>query len=156
MQSRRPRRWVLALATACGIAGLALAVACPFTIMVVTRVSRADGVRAVMCSGGIVQIRHADGVATRLPVTPTYDATIQPVWPPRIRWQLGSVTTGSSRNVFVPVWPASVLGIAWGTLVWRREIRHRRRLRDSRCVACGYPRAGVDPTGACPECGAKD
>jgi hypothetical protein len=37
-------------------------------------------------------------------------------------------------------------------LLWYTD---RRRARQGHCGSCGYDRAGLAPTAACPECGAK-
>lgn len=53
---------------------------------------------------------------------------------------------------YVPLWPGA-LGAGGLALAGRWLERRARASGRGRCGACGYDRAGISPTGPCPECG---
>lgn len=70
-------------------------------------------------------------------------------WPPkRLMLPLEPMWPGLVANtaIFAAAWSLVLLGPG----VARRLVRARR----GRCVGCGYPRVGLPPGSACPECGA--
>jgi hypothetical protein len=77
-------------------------------------------------------------------------------WKMPITWWPDAANEGSPtfcRRVVVPLWIPFALAAVPTALLWRAQLRRRRRARVGLCPACGYDRAGIAPDAACPECG---
>ncbi|CAG0953026.1 hypothetical protein PHYC_00304 [Phycisphaerales bacterium] len=59
---------------------------------------------------------------------------------------------GAVNEIVMPLWiPLALVGVPM-SILWFRD--RGVGVRDGMCRCCGYDRAGLDPKGACPECGA--
>lgn len=56
---------------------------------------------------------------------------------------------------WLPLWIPFMCAAIPTALLWRVELRVRRRARRGLCPACGYERHGLATDAACPECGSK-
>jgi hypothetical protein len=91
---------------------------------------------------GFYRFREADGQAARR-------------WP-RIEWSLPANAAErfvSIKTVFVPFWLLLIIFAVPPSLAFvRGPLRRWWRLRNSRCLLCGYNLTG-NVSGRCPECG---
>ncbi len=74
-----------------------------------------------------------------------------PIWEWRAKW---AAPHPPNFHTLTPLWMMFVATAAPAFVLWRSHGRAARRVRQGRCVACGYDRRGLSsPSAACPECG---
>ena len=59
--------------------------------------------------------------------------------------------TSNFPRAFIPYWFIALLTAVLPCVWWSRRRRHRTRLREHRCLVCGYDTRATP--GRCPECG---
>ncbi len=75
-------------------------------------------------------------------------------WPPDGKFYTDwSGTVGTTWRVQIPLWMPLVVAAVPAAFVIRGEVKRRRAIRNGACRKCGYPREGLEPGAACPECG---
>ena len=106
-----------------------------------------------------VLLATGQGLLTIARWTPGGPISVPPGWgietrsPEFYLWYKRTAVPGFS-HLAVPLWPAAaVLGMG-AFVVWRGDMKTRRRARAGCCVKCGYDRAGLMGETVCPECGA--
>jgi hypothetical protein len=82
--------------------------------------------------------------------------TVDRSWSVPVIWWPEAGCDGSptfARRVVVPLWLPFALAAVPTSLLWRAELRRRRRIRQGLCAGCGYDRRGLPADAKCPECG---
>lgn len=69
------------------------------------------------------------------------------------RWGYMHVPTVLVDDYQVPLWIPLAALVPINLALWLAATRARSRRNQSECPACGYPRQGLAPDAACPECG---
>jgi hypothetical protein len=116
----------------------------------------------MICEDGAVGVRMVDWLQLKAQLTipagsrPRHGAWHGHSTPTDVLWWPHYASVGKPaylREIWVPLWiPFAAAALPTG-LLWRAQLRRRRRVRVGLCPACGYDRAGIAPDAACPECG---
>lgn len=68
-------------------------------------------------------------------------------------WACGEYDMPREKLTAFSVWPLGPGLLAVGGALYVHGRRTLLRVARNQCLRCGYPRAGLAPTAACPECG---